>query len=593
LSRIAILDPRIAAQIAAGEVITRPAAVVKELVENALDAGARTITVEIAEGGRQRIRVTDDGCGMAPDEAPLSLKRHATSKLKEETDLLNLTTLGFRGEALPSIATVSRLEMITRVPEESAGMRVVTVAGGAPVSSLKAGPVGTQVTVEDLFFNTPARRKFLKRKEMEQGFILEVMRGLALAHPEVHFLLKTPAKILLQAPACHRLSERVGAVYGAEAASRMLPFNLESGPFKVRGLISEPEFSLASSRFQVLLVNDRVVADRLLGGVLKEVYQGLLPRGRHPAAVVSLKVPPDTVDVNVHPAKTEVRFQDAGRLYALLLEGMRRGLGPLKGGEAVRYNVTWHPASLALAQDGGAEASPPPAGPAPGGFPFAPPPPSVASLPAPYPTAAAFPGPGPGARAWRFRDLKILGQLENTYILAQSPEGLVLIDQHAAHERVVYEALKSSEEAIPRQALLFPQVIEVSPAQAGWVKDNLVRLAQAGLELSPFGGASFLLSAAPAGLPEAALEAAVLETVESMAPLKSSGEPQAVQEAARLALACHGAIKAGQELSRPEILSLLMQLDELAVSSHCPHGRPLWRLIPLTEIRQSFRRPRG
>jgi DNA mismatch repair protein MutL len=575
MGRIIILDPRVAAQIAAGEVITRPGAVVKELVENALDAGARTISVEVEEGGRRLLRVVDDGAGMTPEEARLSLERHATSKLAAEEDLLNITTLGFRGEALPSIAAVSRLELITCPPGEKVGCRLVVVAGDLKEASPWAAPPGTQVSVADLFFNTPARRKFLKSKEAEQAYLLESLRHLALGYPQVHFSLKTPAKGVLSAPAHHSLAERVAALYGPEAASGMLPFALGQEPFRVWGLISHPDFSLASSRFQVFLVNHRVVQDRILGAVLKEVYQGLLPRGRHAAAVILLTLPAHLLDVNVHPAKAEVRFQDPGRVYALLLSALRQGLGPLQG-VGPRYTVTWQPEAVPRAQEALTPIS-------------APEPPGSFSHPQEFAAPGSVPSLAP--RAFRFQDLMVLGQLKGTYILAQSHEGLVLIDQHAAHERILYEVLKSRPTA-SRQPLLFPRVVEVNPAQADWVREHLEVLSQAGLELTPFGGASFLLTAAPACLPQADLEAVVLSTVEALAPLKSLAQPQAVVEQALTLLACHGAIKAGEHLNGEEIQALLAQLDEVPVSSHCPHGRPLWRLIPYAEIRQSFRRGR-
>jgi DNA mismatch repair protein MutL len=576
--RIQVLEPRIASQIAAGEVITRPAAVVKELVENALDAGARRISVEIEEGGRRRLRVVDDGCGMSADEAPLSLERHATSKIRAEADLLAITTLGFRGEALPSIAVVSRLELITRTSEEAAGCRLTVSGGDLQELSPWAAPPGTQVTVEDLFFNTPARRKFLKSKDTEQGYIVEAVRGLALGHPGVQFHLGTPRRALVNAPAPQTLLERVASLYGTELAARLLPFQEDGPTLAAAGLISDPEFSLASSRFQVFLVNRRVVQDRILGAVLKEVYQGRLPRGRHPAAFVSLTVPPDQVDVNVHPAKAEVRFADSGRVYALLLTALRQGLGPLAGAPQV-YAVRWQPEPPPAAQENRAlvfpDTSPAPL-----------PPPALA----PLTPEAERPLAG---RTFRFQDLAVIGQLHRTYILAQCPEGLVVIDQHAAHERVLYEALGDKTAQACRQPLLLPRLVEVPLQQADWVRNNLEVLAQAGLVLEPFGGPSFLITATPAWLKDADLEAVVLEMVERLTPLKNPQEAPAVAEQARLIMACHGAIRAGQQLAPEEIRALLVQLDEVEVPSHCPHGRPLWRLISSAELNLSFRRPSG
>jgi DNA mismatch repair protein MutL len=582
VSRIRILDPQVAAKIAAGEVISRPAAAVKELVENALDAGARTIAVAVEEGGRKLIRVVDDGGGMTPAEVPLSLKHHATSKLQAEADLLSITTLGFRGEALPSIAAVSRLTLISCPPGAQAGYRLVAQAGEILSASPWAAPPGTQVEVADLFFNTPARQKFLKSPAAEQAQILEILRHLALGYPQVHFTLSTPARTLLAAPAATSLTERVAAVLNPELAAHMLPLSLAQGAWQVTGLVTEPDFTLASTRFQVFLVNGRVVADRILGAVLKEVYAGLLPRGRHPGAVVNLSLPPEAVDVNVHPAKTEIRFQEPGKVYPLLLSALRQGLGPLYG-ESPRYRVTWQPeAPPRVAESRWGELfSRGEAGPAPAG-------PSSWSPPA----SPWAPGPltQPGPRGWRFQDLTVLGTLAQTYILAQSPDGLILIDQHAAHERVLYEALKARGPAAAQQTLLFPRVVEVNPAQADWVREHLEELAQAGLRLEPFGGASFIITAVPACLANADLEAVVAEAVEALAPLKSFTRPQEVKEQALQVMACRGAVKAGETLAPEAIHALLVQLDEIPVSSHCPHGRPLWRLLSYADLRQSFGR---
>jgi DNA mismatch repair protein MutL len=580
--RIRILNPQVAAKIAAGEVIIRPAAAVKELVENALDAGARHITVVVEEGGRRLIRVVDDGIGMTPEEAPLSLRRHATSKLAAEIDLLGITTLGFRGEALPSIAAVSRLTLVSCPPGATGGFRVMARAGEILAASPWAAPPGTQVEVAELFFNTPARQKFLKSPEAEQAQIVSVLRHLALGYPQVHFTLSTPRRTLITAPAATNLVERVAAVWNPELAAHLLPLAFSQGAWQVTGLTTTPDFTLASARFQVFLVNGRVVADRILGAALREVYAGLLPRGRHPGAVVNLRVPPEAVDVNVHPAKTEIRFHEPGKVYPLLLTALRQGLGQLSG-DIPRYRVTWQPEPPLRAAEG----------PGPGLFASRGTSPGAGLPPAAWSTAQTpAPGPAPhsGPRGFRFQDLTVLGTLAQTYILAQGPDGLILIDQHAAHERVLYEALKSRGPAAAAQTLLFPRVVEVTPLQVDWVNEHLDQLAQAGLTLEPFGGASFMITAVPAALAHADLEAVVAEAVEALAPSKSFIRPQEVREAALQIMACRGAVKAGEVLAPEAIAALLVQLDEIAVSSHCPHGRPLWRLMSYGDIRQSFRR---
>jgi DNA mismatch repair protein MutL len=459
---------------------------------------------------------------------------------------------------------------------------VVAEAGEILTASPWAAPPGTQVEVAELFFNTPVRQKFLKSEAAKTAQILATLRHLALGYPQVHFSLTTPTRTLLTAPAAPSLLERVAAVFTPELAAHMLPLAFSQGAWQVTGLTTTPDFTLASTRFQVFLVNGRVVADRILGAVLREVYAGLLPRGRHPGAVVNLSVPPEAVDVNVHPAKTEIRFHEPGKVYPRLLMALRQGLGPLYG-ESPRYRVTWQPEAPPRAAES----------PFPDLFP-----PRTTSPGAVLPPAGPFrerplaPGPvsHPGPRGFRFQDLTVLGTLDKTYILAQGPDGLILIDQHAAHERVLYEALKSRGPAAAAQTLLFPKVVEVNPAQADWVKAHLDQLAQAGLTLEPFGGASFMITAAPAALAHADLEAVVAEAVEALAPSKSFTHPQAVREQALQVMACRGAVKAGEALAPEAIQALLVQLDEIAVSSHCPHGRPLWRLMSYQDIRQSFRR---
>ncbi len=586
MNRIEILSPDVASRIAAGEVITRPASVVKELVENSLDAGAAAILIDLEDGGCRGIRVVDDGHGMTPEEAPLSLLRHATSKLRRETDLLRLITLGFRGEALPSIAAVSRMELTTRAPGSDLGLRLQVAGGELLASTPWAGAAGTRVTVADLFFNTPARQRFLRTKAAEQGLILELVRQLALAYPEVHFTLTAHGKTLLTAPAPARLTERFAAVCGLELVDQMLPVASEDAtPYALAGLVSSPDYSVATTRYQFFTVNRRLVSDRMLTAALREAYQGLHPRGRHPAAVLHLTVPPDQVDVNVHPTKAEIRFKESGRLYGLILNTLRRTLAPLQNPGRQAYRAAWQPESGLRAQERPApELFPATAEPArSAGLTFTPIPPQPAPAPEPLPP------PSP----WRFADLPVLGQIHRAYILAQAPEGLLLIDQHAAHERLLYERLDRGDEGIGAQALLFPQTMELEARAAAWLTDHLPLLSQAGLEVEPFGGVTFLITSAPAWLAAQCLPAVVEEVVAALAPgSAAAAAATGPRERVRQIMACRGAIKAGQELTLPEMHQLLQDLDALTVNSHCPHGRPLWRLITLEEIRQLFFRPR-
>ena len=590
MNRIGILPPDVASKIAAGEVITRPASVIKELVENALDAGARTISVEIAEGGCRQIRVTDDGCGMWPEEAPLSLLRHATSKLQDDGDLLRLKTMGFRGEALPSIAAVSRLEICTRSPELDLGCRLL-VDGGILQENLPwAGPAGTQVTVTDLFYNTPARRKFLRSHAAEQGQILELMRHLALGYPEIHFLVQAQGKTLLQTPAHADLRERLAALLGPEWAEKMLPLDLPGHGLRVKGLVSSPDHNLATSKYQFLLVNRRIVSDKLLAGAMRQGYQGLLPRGRHPVFIMHLEAAPEQVDINVHPAKAEVRFKESGRVYAQVLQAVRQALEPAQLPGRQEFAAQWQasPANSA----------------SPGPLPvhqvqeplaelFSSLPPLPAGITPVGPRSAPASDTRPPETAWRFAELDVLGQLQSTYILAQAPEGLLIIDQHAAHERVLFELLTNTPKIRPLGRPCS------SLCRWNWTrwprpgsKNTCPNSAAAGLELEPFGGTTYLVRRVPACLADQDLAALVPEMVAELAPWQHGQDNDQVRRRLHLTMACRGAIKAGQRLSLEEMHHLLVQLDSLAVSSHCPHGRPLWRLLSLPEIRQNFRRPR-
>lgn len=587
MKRIGILPPDIAAKIAAGEVITRPASVVKELVENALDAGARTISIEVEDGGCRRLRVTDDGCGMWPEEAPLSLLRHATSKLRQDDDLLRLTTMGFRGEALPSIAAIARLELCTRSPDRELGCRLEVEGGVIRDQSPWAGPAGTQVTVLDLFYNTPARRKFLRSQAAEQGQIVELLRHLALGYPEIHFLVKAQGKIVFQTPAHGEVRERVAAILGLEWAEAMLPVDQGGPDLRLRGLVAPPDQHLASPKFQFLLVNRRIVSDRLLAGAMRQAYQGLLPKGRYAVFLLAVEIAPHLVDVNVHPAKAEIRFKDSSRVYAAVLNAVRHALAPTQQPGRQAFAGAWTSTPALPVQEPKAAALFAQLPPLPAGLDFVAP---AAAAPVPTPPVTSDDSPAPG---WRFADLPILGQLHATYILAQAPEGLLIIDQHAAHERILFEKLsQTAGQPAPRQTLLFPSPVDLPPEMVAWVEDHLPLLAEAGLELEPFGGHTFLVRALPACLAQQDSASLVPALIAELAPLpQGQQEENQVRRRLHLTLACRGAIKAGQYLRPEEMHHLLSQLDGLSISSHCPHGRPLWRLVSLPEIRQNFRRP--
>lgn len=582
MGRIAILPPEVASKIAAGEVITRPASVVKELVENALDAGADRIFIEIVDGGRRLIRVIDNGSGMAPEEVPLSLERHATSKIRQDEDLLHLRTLGFRGEALASIAAVSQLELCSRSPEQPLGCRLTAAGGRVLAQEPWGGGPGTQVLVRDLFFNTPARRKFLRTPAAEQAHIVELVRQFALGYPEVTFQLRSGERLLLDAPGPVAQEVRMATLLPFEWIDRLLPVTAAYGEVRVSGLLSRPDDQAASPRYQYFLVNRRLVADRLLSSAVREAYQDLLPKGRHPVVLLQLTLPPEQVDVNVHPAKAEVRFRESGRVFTAVLTALRQALESGATSRPTPAAPTWQVVPAVRVAEARAPVFPPST-------------PSVAARSA-HSNLAQLAVPEPAAaplwETWRFQDLVILGQLHQTYIVAQAPVGLVLVDQHAAHERILYEQLRQQPGPLPAQALLLPSPVDLTPEQAAWVEEHQEDLRHYGLELEPFGGQTFVVRSLPACLATTETARVVQELLAELSHLKLPAGSSTCRQQLLLGLACRGAIKAGQRLTPEEMRDLLAALDTLPVASHCPHGRPLWRLLTLEEIRQNFRRPR-
>jgi DNA mismatch repair protein MutL len=591
--KVRVLPTALADQIAAGEVVERPASVVKELVENALDAGARRVDVEIEAGGRRLIRVVDDGCGMAPDDARLALKRHATSKIVEADDLWRLSTFGFRGEALPSIAAVSRLTLATRPPEAEAGFRL-TVEAGAETESRETGmPPGTQVEVRDLFFNTPARAKFLKAEATETGNVTEAVLRLGLAHPEVHLRLRVSGRVALDLPVHDDLGERVRAALARRGASALHEAAGEEGGTRVRAFLAGPGEVSTTPRSTFLFVGGRFVRDRSLLHALALGYGPVLEKGRYPLAALFLDLPGQEVDVNVHPQKLEVRFARAQEVYA----AVRHVVG------AAVARAPWLPAA-----DPGRPPhafTPPPRAwpsraaddPAGGGRVWA-----AAPRPLPLrtrdaddrPPAAtgAAPAAAPaGEPGGFFGELQYLGQLHGTYLLCQAADALVLVDQHAAHERLVYARLKAAHarRAVPQQRLLFPIPVEVGEAAAAAA--DRAELDGLGFDLEPAGRETILLRAVPEPLRDADPKPVLRELLAELAegvPVESGDLPGVDRLLATIA--CHSVVRAGDVLARPAALALLAQLDGVDLRSHCPHGRPVTVRLPLGEIERRFGR---
>ncbi|MCO6414564.1 DNA mismatch repair endonuclease MutL [Siccirubricoccus sp. KC 17139] len=594
---IRLLPETTANRIAAGEVVERPAAVVKELVENALDAGASRIAVTLEEGGIGRVLVEDDGHGMPPADLALCVERHATSKLPEEAMLFRIATLGFRGEALPSIGAVARLAITSR--PRGGDAHVLVVEGGRKGEVVPAsGAPGTRIEVRDLFFAVPARRKFLKSPRAEGDQAVEAVRRLALAWPEVGFRVTLEGReVLSLAPAARE--ERLAALLGADFAAAALPVTAEGGGLTLSGLAAQPAFTRATGTEQHLVVNRRPVRDPLLRTALRVAYRELIAAGRHPVAALFLDLPPEAVDVNVHPMKTELRFREEAAVRGLMISALKRALSAGAGVAApapaltqYRPSRSWggwsRPAPAPLpAGPGFAEAqfalsgAPGPAAPGPAPLPlgFAPPRPAAA------PEAPPAPAEHPLGRA--------LAQLLDTYILAEAPDGaLVLVDQHAAHERLTQEALKTQllEGGVRAQPLLLPAVVDLPQAEAARLLEAAPDLARLGLEIEGFGAGAVLVRALPALLGPTD-PAPLLRDL--AAELAAEGETVALErrlDAAIARLACHGSVRAGRRLTPPEMDALLRQMEATPRAATCSHGRPTFLRLGAAELEKLFGR---
>jgi DNA mismatch repair protein MutL len=594
--RIQLLSPGLVNQIAAGEVVERPASVVKELVENALDAGAGAIQVDVDEGGLALVRVADDGCGMGPDDALLALERHATSKLRDAEGLHAILTMGFRGEALPAIASVARLRLDTCDADGGPGTRLV-VEGGAVVERGAIGRArGTTIEVRDLFFNTPARRKFMKSPAAEAGHATEAVIRLALARRDVGFTLRSGGRVVLASPAGATLADRALAALGREAASRLVAVDGVRGDLRVTGGVTAPDHSEATSRAAYLFVNGRFVRDRSVAHAVLRAYAGVLPPGRHPASILFVEMPPGRVDVNVHPQKLEVRFQDAREVIDAVHHAVAAALRSapwLKHGggqpppaaeEAGGAPPTPHAAEATAAFLAGLRAGLPARAPEPitAPLPFGGAPP-----PAPFSPAPAGPA-GPGAPApGYFGALRYIGQHARTYLLCEAPGGaLVVVDQHASHERLLFHRLGVAwrERALAVQPLLVPEIVALPPGPARALEGAAPELAALGLEVEPFGGESFAVKALPAALAGVDLAALLRDLGQQIEQAERGTALDAAVHDLLATMACHAAIRANQEIGPEEARALLAGLDAIDFKGRCPHGRPVVFEIPAADL---------
>jgi DNA mismatch repair protein MutL len=592
------LDEAAINRIAAGEVVERPASAVKELVENALDAGARRVNVDYADGGKTLIRVTDDGCGMTAEDLPLALSRHATSKI-DGSDLLNIHSFGFRGEALPSLGAVGRLTISSR-PEGHDGM-MIAVSGGR-IAPVRPTPLssGTIVELRDLFYATPARLKFMRSDRAESMAIAEVIKRLALAEPEVGFTLRDvsngEARVIFRADPVSgdffdALHGRVTSVLGRDFADNALAIDHSREGLRLVGYAALPTYSRGSSAAQYLFVNGRPVQDRALFGALRAAYMDVLSRDRHPAAVLNIECDPQSVDVNVHPAKSEVRFRDPAFVRALIVSSLRHALA--EAGHRASSTVGAETLGAFQPQTG--------------------PPPRVYQMDRPssgaISSAYTFQAPSadmgfaeaPTARVEAQEIMQTdaarpLGaaraQVHENYIIAQTKDGMVIVDQHAAHERLVYERLKAQRDAngIAAQALLIPEIIDLSASDTARLLDVAPELAQLGLVIEAFGGTAIAVRETPAILGRVNAAALLRDILDDLADLGTSDRLQARMDAVLSRMACHGSIRSGRQMRAEEMNALLREMEATPLSGQCNHGRPTYVELKLADIEKLFGR---
>ena len=579
MTRIAVLPESLARKIAAGEVIERPVSVVKELVENALDAGAAAVAVDLAGGGKSLIRVRDDGCGMSRGDAALALVRHATSKISREEDLFAIATLGFRGEALASIAAVSRMTLRTSEGGEGPGTIVESEAGESVRIKDFGFPRGTEVEIRDLFFNLPARKKFLRGDSSELGQIIKLLTSVALSHPGLRLVARHGARTVLDCPPVAGLRERLYQLFGSAALDKMMEIDFGDGPIRIWGYASRPPYGRPDRSRQAFFVNRRPVKDKILGAALARAFAGLLEKGLSPEAYLFVEIPLDAVDVNVHPAKTEVRFRDAQAFFPLLKRAIERGrtrvlgvmdLAELPAGPsaAPAFPISGEPDPVKSAYAVGER---PPA--------YVPPAPIGEGGPRLSPEAAGL-SPAP----------RVLGQFGFAYIVAEEAGDLLVIDQHNAHERVIYDKYVEidREKKWPIKMSLLPLVFDLLPAQAIVFEAAGEALQTAGFRIEPMGGRSYALREYPdVFAPEEAL-AVVLASLDETRP----GGPAAPSRERLLAtMACKSAVKAGEYLPPEKMDFLVRELFRSSNPGVCPHGRPIIVRVPRAQIERGIRRP--
>lgn len=591
MSFVHVLDDNTINKIAAGEVVERPASVIKELVENAIDAKADRIEVEIMAGGTSFMRVSDNGIGMSREDAEKAILRHATSKIVQVDDLQAIATLGFRGEALPSIASVSRFNLQTRQAGAELGTEIKITGGKTTEIGVAGCNLGTTIRVEDLFFNTPARKKFLKTNNTESGRINEFIIKLAISHPEIAFKLINNNKSSLATPGRGDLKETLQSLYGASVGQSLLPLEFEDEDIKLWGFVSKPSAIRSSRSWQTFIVNGRIIASRAIAKAIDNAYHALIPKSGYPLIALNIEVPQHTIDVNVHPQKTEMKFEDESRIfkavYKAVLDAVRpkgqvgqlgqlaaqadhvqqhveKGLQELNFGQSVmnfplreeKPAMTWQEGTIALAQDKSVKSVQ-----------------SVVDEEEKLPTAGMIP----------------IGQVDDTYIIAQDGDSLYIVDQHAAHERVLFDRFSAQAEHIPSQQLLVHLILDFSTHESQIIEENLELLAGLGFGLEPSGPNQFRLMEVPADVPSSQAEEFIREVLASMEELHRPTAAE-LRQAVLATTACKAAIKAGFKLNYRQMEILLRELNDTAMPYTCPHGRPTIIKFSSDELAKMFKR---
>ena len=617
MTRIHVLDDATINKIAAGEVVERPASVVKELVENAMDAGAAAVEVEIMGGGTSFIRVTDNGRGMTGEDARAAILRHATSKIAAASDLETIATLGFRGEALPTIASVSHFSLLTRQAADDLGTRVDISGGGTPMIEDAGCAVGTSVRVEDLFFNTPARKKFLKTNATEAGKISDYVIRLALSRPDIAFRFINNNRMTIMTAGDGDLARTIGSIYGGDAASALIPLDFydDAADIRITGYISKPSLIRSSRAWQTYIVNGRTIQNRAIAKAIDNVYRSLVPKMGFPLAVIVITVPQRTIDVNVHPQKTEMKFEDEGRIfkavYKAVLDAIRGAAGETTGIAAAVEKPKFHYEAVPL--DVSTPSASPVSAPARGYAAPTPHPQTVheavqwagarvdlrtaqdAVQEARAQERAAFSDVPSAPRAAQGDDISMeermlpIGQVDLTYIIAQSTATLYIIDQHAAHERILFDRFSAQTDGIPSQQMLVHAILSFDAHEAQYIEENAELFDRLGFHLEAAGEHTYRLTETPADVPTEEAEGIIREILASLGDLHTA-TPANLREAGIATMACRAAIKAGEELSIRQMEILLAELRATPFPFTCPHGRPTILKFGTHDLAKMFKR---